>query len=180
MTAPTLVRATADYARTSIDRTQGRSVVMSTTGIVATEHPLASQAGAALLARGAHAVDAAIAANAVMGVVAPMMNGLGGDLFAIVVEGGSGRVHGVNGSGWAPSGATVEHLQKRGFETMPQSGIHSVTVPGAVAGWELLRARFGRMPLDAILRPAIDLAESQPSTPPSYHFCHFRSPVTAS
>ena len=160
MTAPTLVRATADYARTSIDRTQGRSVVMSTTGIVATEHPLASQAGAALLARGAHAVDAAIAANAVMGVVAPMMNGLGGDLFAMVVEGGSGRVHGVNGSGWAPSGATVEHLRARGFETMPQSGIHSVTVPGAVAGWELLRARFGRMPLDAILRPAIDLAES--------------------
>src|ERR1044072_2797691 len=118
MTAPMLTRATADYARTSINRTQGRSVVMSTTGIVASEHPLASQAGAALLARGAHAVDAAIAANAVMGVVAPMMNGVGGDLFAMVVEGASGRVLGVNASGWAPSGATVEHLLARVFETM--------------------------------------------------------------
>ena len=107
-------RVASDYARAAIDRTQGRSVVMSTTGIVATEHPLASQAGAALLARGAHAVDAAIAANAVMGVVAPMMNGVGGDLFAIVVEGGSGRIHGVNASGWAPSRATIQGLKARG------------------------------------------------------------------
>ena len=104
MTAPTLVRATADYVRTSIDRTQGRSMVMSTSGIVAAENPLAAQAGAVVLARGGHAVDAAIAANAVMGVVAPMMNGVGGDLFAIVYDAASGRVHGLNASGWSPAG----------------------------------------------------------------------------
>ena len=79
-----------DYVRTAIDRTQGRSVVMSAGGIAASEHPLASQAGASILARGGHAVDAAIAVNAVMGVVAPMMNGIGGDLFAIVYDAASG------------------------------------------------------------------------------------------
>ena len=77
---------TVDYVRAHIDRSQARSMVMSSRGIVATEHPLASQAGATILARGGHAVDAAIAANAVMGVVSPMMNGVGGDLFAIVHE----------------------------------------------------------------------------------------------
>ena len=77
-------RATTDYVRTTIDRTQSRSVVMTAGGVAASEHPLASQAGASILARGGHAVDAAIAVNAVMGVVAPMMNGMGGDLFAIV------------------------------------------------------------------------------------------------
>ena len=159
-TTSTIARAASDYARTSIDRTQGRSVVMSTAGVVATEHPLASQAGAALLAQGAHAVDAAIAANAVMGVVAPMMNGIGGDLFAIVVEGSSGRIHGVNASGWAPSRATIETLNARGFATMPQSGIHAVTVPGAVAGWDLLMTRFGRTSLAEALTPAINLAET--------------------
>ena len=91
-----------DYRRTAIDRTQARSMVMSRRGIVASEHPLASQAGAMVLARGGTAVDAAIAANAAMGVVAPMANGVGGDLFAIVSE-ASGDLHGVNASGWAPA-----------------------------------------------------------------------------
>src|ERR1700756_5325709 len=94
----------ADYARTEISRWQGRSTTISTSGIVAAESPLAAQAGAVVLARGGHAVDAAIAANAVMGVVAPMMNGIGGDLFAIVQDGTTGEVHGVNASGWAPAG----------------------------------------------------------------------------
>ena len=83
-------RAT-DYARTAIDRTEGRSIVISTRGVVASEHPAASLAGAPVLARGGHAVDAAIAANAMMGVVAPMANGLGGDLFAIVYDAASDR-----------------------------------------------------------------------------------------
>jgi len=149
-----------DYVRARIDRVQGRSMVMSTSGIVASEHPLASQAGAAILAKGGHAVDAAIAANAVMGVVAPMMNGVGGDLFAIVHEATTGETHGVNASGWAPAGLTIERLRGAGFLTMPQSGVHAVTVPGAVAGWELLRTRFGRRSLADILAPATMLAEA--------------------
>jgi gamma-glutamyltranspeptidase / glutathione hydrolase len=140
-----------------INRSQGRSVVVSTRGVVATEHPLASQAGAMVLAHGGHAVDAAIAANAVMGVVCPMMCGVGGDLFAIVSE-HNGNMHGVNASGWAPAGLTPQFLASRNIDTMPQSGVHSVTVPGAVAGWALLLERFGRTTLARILEPAIALA----------------------
>ena len=124
----------ADYVRTEISRWQARSMVMSSRGIVAAENPLAAQAGAILLARGGHAVDAAIAANAVMGVVAPMMNGIGGDLFAIVHDVSTGNVQGLNASGWSPEGATIESLSSRGMTMMPQTGIHSVTVPGAVSG----------------------------------------------
>src|SRR5262252_9078488 len=91
-------RVTADYARTAIDRTQGRSMVMTTGGVAASEHPLASQAGASILARGGNAVDAAIAVNAVMGVVAPMMNGIGGDLFAIVYDAKVNKLYGLNAS----------------------------------------------------------------------------------
>src|SRR5262249_40115118 len=103
---PLVATEITDYVRTAIDRTQGRSVIMSSSGITASEHPLASQAGASILARGGHAVDAAIAANAAMGVLAPMMNGIGGDLFAIVYEAASDRIHGINGSGRAPAGLT--------------------------------------------------------------------------
>src|ERR1700720_4622028 len=105
-------------------------MVISTHGIVSSEHPLASQAGAIVLARGGHAVDAAIAANAVMGVVAPMMNGVGGDLFAIVHEAATDTVHGLNASGWSPAGSSIEFLTARGLSAMPQQGIHAVTVPG--------------------------------------------------
>jgi gamma-glutamyltranspeptidase/glutathione hydrolase len=148
-----------DYVRTAIDRTQGRSMVMAAGGIVASEHPLASQAGASVLARGGHAVDAAIAANAAMGVVAPMMNGIGGDLFAIVYDAGSRAVHGINGSGRAPAGLSIEFLRARGITTMPQSGIHAVTVPGTVAAWSMLSERFGRTSLADALAPAIAIAE---------------------
>ena len=145
-------------SKTPINRSQGRSVVVSTHGIVATEHPLASQAGAIVLAQGGHAVDAAVAANAVMGVVCPMMCGVGGDLFAIVHEHGGG-MHGVNASGWAPAGLTPQFLQSRHPGAMPQTGVHSITVPGAVAGWSLLLERFGRVPLARLLEPAVALAE---------------------
>ncbi len=100
--------------KTPINRSQGRSVVLSTRGIVASEHPLASQAGAMVLADGGHAVDAAIAANAVMGVVCPVMCGIGGDLFAIVSE-ADGSLHGVNASGWAPSRLSPESLERLGL-----------------------------------------------------------------
>lgn len=144
-------------SKIAINRSQGRSVVISTGGIVATEHPLASQAGATVLAQGGHAVDAAVAANAVMGVVCPMMCGVGGDLFAIVCE-DDGTLHGVNGSGWAPKGLTPDALERQEARSMPQSGAHSITVPGAVAGWSLLLERFGRKPLARLLEPATALA----------------------
>src|SRR5918996_3132551 len=123
-------------SKVPINRSQGRSVVVSTRGVVASEHPMASQAGAMVLAAGGHAVDAAIAANAVMGVVCPMMCGVGGDLFAIVST-HDGALHGVNASGWAPAALSPDALERSGTSTMPQSGAHSVTVPGAVAGWAL-------------------------------------------
>src|SRR5690242_12815568 len=111
------------------DRTQARSMVMTRYGIVATEHPLASQIGAHVLAQGGTAVDAAVAANAALGLFAPMANGIGGDLFAIVYEAKTGKLHGLNASGWAPAGLTLEFLRGKGLTAMPQSGIQSVTVP---------------------------------------------------
>lgn len=134
-------------------------MVLSQRGVVASEHPLASQAGAQVLAEGGNAVDAALAANAVMGVVAPMTCGVGGDLFALVYEARTGRLHGLNASGWAPSQLSLEALREQGFTNMPQRGIHSVTVPGAVAGWEALSTRFGRQRWSKWLAPAIRLAD---------------------
>jgi len=141
------------------DRSQGRSIVISKQGIVAAESPLAAQAGAAILARGGSAVDAAVAANAVMGLVAPMSNGVGGDLFAIVYEAKSGKLYGLNASGWAPAGLTVEFLKQQNQQRMPLRGIHAVTVPGAVDGWAKLLERFGRLKFSEVLAPAIGYAE---------------------
>lgn len=140
-------------------RDQARSVVTSHYGIVAAESPLAAQAGASILARGGHAVDAAVAANAVMGLVAPHSNGIGGDLFAIVYDAKSGKLYGLNASGWAPAGMSIELLKKKGITQMPQDGIYSVTVPGAVDGWDKLLSRFGRMKFADVLAPAIRYAE---------------------
>src|SRR5580765_5999042 len=138
MASSTGSRAPADYVRSAIDRTQGRSMVMSSGGVAASEHPLASQAGASILARGGNAIDAALAVNAAMSVVAPMMNGVGGDLFAIVYDAASGELHGINGSGYAPSSLTIDNLRAAGMTSMPQTGILSVTIPGAVAAWSML------------------------------------------
>ena len=129
---------TAAVSGRAQDRTQARSMVMSRYGIVAAENPLAAQAGAQVLASGGNAIDAAIATNAVMGVVEPMMNGMGGDLFAIVYDAKTGKLYGLNASGWSPEGLTPEYLKGKGLTAMPQSGIDSVTVPGAVDGWAKL------------------------------------------
>jgi gamma-glutamyltranspeptidase / glutathione hydrolase len=137
------------------DRTQGRSMVISRGGIVAAENPLAAQAGASVLAHGGNAMDAAVATNAVMGVVEPMMNGIGGDLFAIVYDAKAGKLYGLNASGWAPAGLSVEFLKSHGIAGMPQKGIQSVTVPGAVDGWSKLIARFGTKNFSEVLAPAI-------------------------
>src|SRR5438876_1864864 len=127
--------------------TVGRSTVATTYGIVAASQPLAARAGVQMLERGGNAIDAAIAANAVLSVVEPQMNGPGGDLFAIVSMAGDDGLYGLNAAGWAPQGLTPALLRSRGLSRMPPGGIHSVTVPGACAGWEALRARFGKLPL---------------------------------
>jgi gamma-glutamyltranspeptidase/glutathione hydrolase len=142
------------------DRSQARSMVISKRGIVATNQTLASEAGAQVLARGGSAVDAAIAANAVMGVVEPMSNGMGGDLFAIYWDAKSGTLTGINASGWAPKAWTIERLKQKGITKMPQSGIDSVTVPGCVDGWAKLHQRYGRLPWADLFRPAIYFASN--------------------
>ncbi len=147
-----------DLTMCAQDRTQARSMVISQYGIVATSQTLASQAGAQVLARGGSAVDAAIAANAVMGVVEPMSNGMGGDLFAIYWDAKSGTLTGINASGWAPKALTIDHLKAKDLTKMPQLGIDSVTVPGCVSGWTMLHHRFGRLPWADIFQPAIYFA----------------------
>jgi gamma-glutamyltranspeptidase / glutathione hydrolase len=139
-------------------RGQARSMVISRNGIVASESPLASQAGAHILEHGGNAVDAAIATNAMMGVVEPMMNGIGGDLFAIVYDAKANKLYGLNASGWAPKGLTIEFLQRQGLKEMPKSGIHTIDVPGAVDGWQKLADKFGRKKLSEDLAPAIRTA----------------------
>ncbi len=141
------------------DRGQARSVVISRYGIVAAESPLAAQAGVEILERGGTAADAAVATNAVMGVVAPMSNGIGGDLFAIVYDAKSGKLYGLNASGWSPAGLTIQYLKGKGFHALPERGIHSVTVPGTVDGWQKLLERFGRKKMSDVLAPAIRAAE---------------------
>src|SRR5579859_3581846 len=123
------------------DRSYGRSMVISPYGIVATSYVQASQAGARILEQGGSAIDAGIAANAVLGVAEPMMNGIGGDLFAIYWDAKAGKLYGLNASGWAPKGLTIEHLRAKDVTKMPGAGIDSVTVPGAVEGWARLHGR---------------------------------------
>ncbi len=137
------------------DRSYGRSVVSTQYGIVASSQVAASQAGARMLEQGGSAIDAAIAANAVLNVTEPTSNGLGGDLFAIYWEAKTGKVYGLNASGWAPKALTVEHLRRKGITEMPQAGIDSVTVPGAVEGWTKLHDRWGRLPWRDLFQPAI-------------------------
>src|SRR5262245_30210348 len=137
----------------------GRSRVATRYGIVAASSPLAAQAGVQILESGGNAVDAAIAANAVLGVVEPQSNGIGGDLFAIVYDAKTGHLHGHNASGWTPRTLSAATLTSAGFAEMPRTGIHTVTVPGAVAGWDALRSRLGTKSFAVLLAPAIRYAE---------------------
>jgi len=144
----------------SQERWQARSMVIARGGIVSTSQTLASQAGAQILARGGSAVDAAIAANAVLGVVEPMMNGIGGDLFAIHWDAKTGKLSGINASGVAPRGLSLEALRKRDITSIPIGGIHTVTVPGAVDGWAQMHKKFGKVPWADLFAPAIYYAEN--------------------
>ena len=142
------------------DRSNARSMVISPYGIVATSQVQASQAGAEILSHGGSAVDAAIAANAALGVMEPAMNGIGGDLFAIYWDAKTGKLYGLNASGWAPKALTIEHLKSKGITQMPSAGIDTVTVPGAVEGWNKLHERFGRAAWKDLFAPAIFYAEN--------------------
>lgn len=139
-------------------RDYGRSMVISRRGIAATSQVEASQSAAQILAAGGSAVDAAIAANAVLAVLEPMQCGPGGDLFVLHWEAATGKLTGLNASGPAPRALSPEVLAAIGFDTMPQEGIHSVTVPGAVDGWGRLHARFGKLPWKKLFRDAIAFA----------------------
>ncbi|MBZ5622127.1 MAG: gamma-glutamyltransferase [Acidobacteriia bacterium] len=141
------------------DRSQARSMVISDGGIVATSQTLASQAGAQVLARGGSAMDAAIAANATLGVVEPESCGIGGDLFAIYWDAKTGKLTAINASGWAPKALTIDVLKSLGNTTMPQEGIQAVTVPGCVDGWAKLHKRFGKLPWKDLFQPAIYYAD---------------------
>jgi gamma-glutamyltranspeptidase/glutathione hydrolase len=156
LAAAIALTTTATHAQ---DRSQGRSMVISRNGIVAAESPLAAQAGVRILERGGNAVDAAVATNAMMGVVEPMMNGMGGDLFAIVYDAKANKLYGLNASGWAPKDLTIDFLHQQGLRDMPQSGVHAITVPGAVDGWQKLADKLGRKKLADDLAPAIRTAQ---------------------
>ena len=134
---------------------QGRSMVTSQLGVGAAEQPLAAQAGASILAEGGSAADAAIAESATMGLMQPMMNGMGGDLFAIEYDSKSGKVTGLNSSGWSPEGLTLSYLKSKGLKRIPETGILSVSVPGCVMGWWDLHQKFGKLPWKELFKPAI-------------------------
>jgi gamma-glutamyltranspeptidase/glutathione hydrolase len=137
-----------------------RSVVMGRNGMIATSQPLASAAGLKVLQDGGNAVDAAITAAAVLAVVEPTMNGIGGDLFAIVYDGRTGKLRGLNASGRSPYAATPEAFVTRQMARMPASGVFSISVPGVVDGWAALLAQHGTISMARALAPAIQYARS--------------------
>jgi gamma-glutamyltranspeptidase / glutathione hydrolase len=149
---------------------QSRAEVMAQHGMVTTSQPLAAQAGLRILMEGGNAIDAAVAAAAVLNVVEPMNVGIAGDLFAIIYVAKEHKAYVLNASGMAPSGATVEHFNSLGYKRdpknwgpgsgMPSYGILPVTVPGTVWGWDAVLKRFGKKGFKEVLQPAIDYAEN--------------------
>ena len=135
-----------------------RSEVIAPQAMAATSHPLATQVALDVMRRGGSAVDAAIAANAALGLMEPTGNGIGGDLFAIVWDPKTGRLHGYNGSGRSPKSLTLAEFRRRGLTDIPAHGPLPVSVPGAVDGWFALHGRFGRLPMKDNLAPAIRYA----------------------
>jgi gamma-glutamyltranspeptidase/glutathione hydrolase len=136
-----------------------RSEAIARHGMAATSQPLATQIAIDILQQGGSAVDAAIAANAALGLMEPTGCGIGGDLFAIVWDAKSQKLHGLNASGRSPQGLTLEELQKRGLKSIPATGPLPVSVPGCVDGWFELHGKFGRLPMEKVLAPAIRYAE---------------------
>ncbi len=148
---------------TSFDRVTGlhfasRSEVIAQHGMAATSHPLATQIALDILKTGGSAVDAAIAANAALGLMEPTGNGMGGDLFAIVWDAKTERLYGLNASGRSPQSLTLDYFVENGHESVPPYGPLPVTVPGCVDGWFELHKKFGRLPMKEVLAPAIRYA----------------------
>lgn len=147
----------------SQDRVTGRefatrSEVIARNGMVATSHPLATQAALDILKKGGNAIDAAIAADAVLGVVEPTGAGIGGDLFAIIWSANKGKLYGLNASGRSPRSLKLEYFKENGYEFIPSYGPLPVSVPGCVDGWFEMHEMFGKMPVKDILQPAITYA----------------------
>ncbi len=136
-----------------------RSDVIAQNGMAATSHPLATQIALDILKKGGTAIDAAIAANAALGLMEPTGNGIGGDLFAIVWSAKDKKLYGLNASGRSPKSLSLKHFQDKGMTSIPALGPLPVSVPGAVDGWYELHAKFGKLPMKDILQPAIDYAE---------------------
>lgn len=161
---------TTVYESGAADRPTGhrfatRSEVIARNGMAATSQPLATQIAIDILKKGGSAVDAAIAANAAQGLMEPTGNGIGGDLFAIVWDNKTKKLYGLNASGRSPATLTLEEFRKRNLEYIPPFGPLPVTVPGCVDGWFELHQRFGRLPMQEVLAPAIG-------------YCHDGFPVT--
>ena len=148
------------YDRETGNPFASRSEVIAAHGMAATSQPLATQVALDVLKAGGSAVDAAIAANATLGLMEPTGCGIGGDLFALVWDAGNARLTGLNASGRSPKALTLEHFEKEGLEQVPESGPLSVSVPGAVDGWFALHERYGRLPMSEILAPAIGYARN--------------------
>ena len=132
-----------------------RSEVIASQGMAATSQPLATQVAIDILKAGGSAVDAAIAANATIGLMEPTGNGIGGDLFAIVWDAKTQTLYGLNASGRSPATLKLDELQKRGLTAIPPFGPLPVTVPGCVDGWFELHEKFCRLPMKDVLAPAI-------------------------
>ena len=137
----------------------GRSEALGTRGMAATSHPLATLAALDVLRKGGNAIDAAVAAMALLGVVEPTQTGIGGDCFALLMRRGEGEVVALNGSGWAPQAASIDFYESHGIAAIETESAHAVSVPGAVASWARLIADHGTMEFAALLQPAIEAAE---------------------
>jgi gamma-glutamyltranspeptidase/glutathione hydrolase len=137
-----------------------RSPVLATNAMAATSQPLATQVALDIMKSGGNAIDAAIAANALLGLVEPTGNGIGGDLFAIVWDSKTKRLYGLNGSGRSPKSLSLDWFRSNGYESIPAHGPLPVTVPGAVDGWFMLHDRFGKKPMKELLKPTIDYARN--------------------
>ena len=135
-----------------------RSEALGTQGMVCTSQPLATQVGLEILKKGGTAIDAAIAANAMLGLTEPTGNGVGGDIFAIVWDAKSQKLIGLNGSGKSPQSLKLSWFKEQGMKIIPSYGALSVSVPGCVDGWYMLHNRFGKLPMDQLLNPTIEYA----------------------
>jgi gamma-glutamyltranspeptidase/glutathione hydrolase len=156
---------TASVGAMAADRITGktfttRSEVMAPHAMAATSHPLATQIALDILRKGGNAIDAAIAANAALGLMEPTSNGIGGDLFAIVWDAKTATLYGLNASGRSPRSLSLEWFAENGIEKIPPYGPLPVSVPGAVDGWFELHGRFGKLPMTQILQPTIDYARN--------------------